>query len=390
MAHGQSIVHVDEDAVQQMVLLDASLALSGDQPHIIDEWQDIPKYGMWPEEKWMSLAISAVSLYSPGSSIVDKSKVSHSGTGRIARTHMRPMSLFESGHSDGNISLNGLFEGTFKTQQVSTDVRELTRLICLGGWPTELDSNEKLLGDLPAEYLEALFSASASKRNLAQNVARKAAVSLARNTGKTLTYKAFYADLFETDPSASMDQSLFRQALDPYLRFFKDQYFIEDQNGWDAPIKSRSRVRAKPKRTFADPSLPAALLNQSPDHLLHEVQLLRNLFEELCLRDVRVYASAMQQLPEPFIYYYADADGLEIDIVIELLDGRWGAFEIKLNEEKVPEAQKGLLRPRNKVAANPAAKSREPSFLAVLVGKATFCRQTPEGIYVIPITTLTV
>jgi hypothetical protein len=98
----------------------------------------------------------------------------------------------------------------------------------------------------------------------------------------------------------------------------------------------------------------------------------------------------MQQMPEPSICYYADADGLEVDIVIELLDGRWGAFEIKLSEEKVPEAQKSLLRLRSKVAANPAAKNREPSFLAVLVGKAAFSRQTPEGVYVIPLTTLAV
>ena len=389
MAHGQSIIHIDEDAVRQMVLVDATLALSGDQPHIIDEWQDVPKIWDAVRRKVDSSGNQRGQFILTGSSTVDKSKVFHSGAGRIAKMQMRPMSLFESGDSDGSISLNGLFEGEFKTQQVSTDVRELARLVCLGGWPAGLDMNEKLLGDLPAQYLEALFSVSASKRNLDPDFARKTAVSLARSIGKILTYKTLYKDVSETDPSERMDQSLFRQALDPYLRFFKDQYFIEDLNGWDAPIKSRSRVRSKPKRAFADPSLPAALLHQSPDRLLHEMQLFGNLFVELCLRDVRVYASAMQQLPEPSVYYYSDADGLEVDIVIELLDGRWGAFEVKLSEEKVPEAQKNLLRLRNKVTANPAAKNREPSFLAVLVGKATFCRKTPEGIYVVPITSLT-
>jgi len=389
MAHGQSIVHIDEDAIQQMVLVDASLALSGDQPHVIDEWQDVPKIWDAVRRKVDESGNRRGQFILTGSSTVDKSRVSHSGAGRIAKMHMRPMSLFESGDSDGSISLNGLFEGEFKTQQVTTDVRELARLVCLGGWPAGLDSNEGLLGDLPAQYLEALFSVSASKRNLDRHLARKTAISLARSMGKAVTYKTLYADVFETEPPASMNQSLFRQALDPYLGFFKDHYFLEDQNGWDAPIKSRSRVRSKPKRTFTDPSLPAALLNQSPDRLLYEMQLFGNLFEELCLRDIRVYASAMQQLPEPSVYYYADADGLEVDIVIELADGRWGAFEVKLSEEKVPEAQKSLLRLRNKVAANPAARNREPSFLAVLVGKATFCRQTPEGVYVIPITSLT-
>jgi predicted AAA+ superfamily ATPase len=389
MAHGQSIIHIDEDVVCQMVLVDASLALDGDQPHIIDEWQDVPKIWDAVRRKVDESGNQTGQFILTGSSTVDKSKVSHSGAGRIAKMHMRPMSLFESGNSDGSISLSGLFEGEFKTQQVTTDVRELARLVCLGGWPAALETNEKLLGDLPAQYLEALFGVSVPKRNLDQHLARKIAISLARNIGGVPTYKTLYADVFEIEPPSNIDQSRFRQTLDPYLSFFKDQFFIEDQKGWGAPIKSRSRVRSKPKRTFADPSLPAALLHQSPERLLHEMQLFGNLFEELCLRDIRVYASAMQQLPEPSIYYYGDADGLEVDVVIELNDGRWGAFEIKLSEEKVPEAQKNLLRLRNKVAANPAAKNREPSFLAVLVGKATFSRQTPEGIYVIPITSLT-
>lgn len=389
MAHGESIVHIDEDAVHQMVLLDASLALSGEQPHIIDEWQDVPK--IWDAvRRSVDASDNQPGQYIlTGSSTVDKSKVSHSGAGRIAKMHMRPMSLFESGDSDGSISLAGLFENEFKTQQVSTDIKELARLICLGGWPATLNSDENILGDLPSQYLESLFDISALKASLDSHVARKIAVSLARNTGSTLTYKTLYADVFEVEPSASIDQSLFRQALDPYLSFFKHQYFIEDQKGWDAPVKSRSRVRSKPKRTFVDPSLPAALLNQTPERLLYEMHLFGNLFEELCLRDVRVYSSAMQQLPEPSVFYYSDADGLEVDIVIELADGRWGAFEVKLNEEKVPEAQKNLIRLRNKVASNPAAKNRTPSFLAVLVGKATFSRQTPEGIYVVPITSLT-
>jgi hypothetical protein len=114
-----------------------------------------------------------------------------------------------------------------------------------------------------------------------------------------------------------------------------------------------------------------------------------NLFEELCLRDLRVYASAMQTMPEPKVYYYSDADGLEVDAIIELPDGRWGCFEIKLSEDKVPQAEKNLLRLRDKVNANPAAHNRKPSCMAVLVGKATFARKTPAGIYVVPITSLT-
>lgn len=388
MAHGQSIVHIDDDATNQMVSLDASLALEGNKPHVIDEWQDIPKIWDAVRRRVDETGNERGQYILTGSSTVDLAKVSHSGAGRIARLHMRPMSLFESGESDGSVSLAGLFDGEFKVQPVKTDVRNLARVICRGGWPAALHDDEELASDLPAQYLDALFRVSAPKRRLDAHMARRVAVSLARNVGKAVTYKTLFADASEGEGAINIDSTLAFQKTEPYVRFFKDQYFIEDQMGWDAPVKSRSRVRLKPKRSFADPSLPASLLGMSPERLLREAQLFGTLFEELCLRDVRAYASAMAQIPEPSVLYYSDADGLEADIVIELSDGRWAAMEVKLSEEKVPQAEKSLLRLRDKVAKNPAARNREPSFLAVLVGKATFCRKTPAGIYVIPITSL--
>ena len=170
-------------------------------------------------------------------------------------------------------------------------------------------------------------------------------------------------------------------------------------------------MRSKPKRTFVDPSLPASLLSMTPERLLRETQVFGTLFEELCLRDVRVYCSALGTIPDAEVRYYGDADGLEVDIIVELPDGRWGAFEVKadglevdiivelpdgrwgafevkLSEEKVPAAERNLLRLRNKIARNPAARNANPSFLAVLVGKASFCRRTPNGVFVVPITEL--
>lgn len=182
--------------------------------------------------------------------------------------------------------------------------------------------------------------------------------------------------------------SAFQRELEPYISFFEAQYFILNQMGWDAPVKSKSRVRSKPKRTFADPSLPASLLGMSPERLLREPHVFGTLFEELCLRDVRVYCSALGMIPDPGVFYYGDADGLEVDIVIELPDGRWGAFEVKLSEQKVPEAEHNLLRLKDKVLKNPAERNPEPSFLAVLVGKASFCRVLPSGVCVVPITEL--
>lgn len=277
--------------------------------------------------------------------------------------------------------------GVFETAPVEVDVRHLAQVICRGGWPASLDGEDIAAGDVAAQYLNAPFTVSARKKGLDGRIARRIAVSLARNCGRSVTHKKLYADSFAEDPSLHVSDDIY-YALNPYLTFFDDQYFIEEQMGWDAPIKSRSRVRSKPKHTFADPSLPASLLSMTPVRLLRDIQTFGTLFEELCLRDVRAYVSAMGMIPDPAVYYYGDADGLDVDIIIELPDGRWAALEVKLNEAKVADAEKNLLRLRNKVGRNPAAHNPEPEFMAVLVGKATYCRRLPSGVYVAPITEL--
>lgn len=388
MAHGESIIHLDDANAKQMAELDVSLALEGERPHIIDEWQDVPD--VWDAVRRSIDESGNVrgQYLLTGSSTVDKAKVSHSGAGRIATMEMRPMSLYESGESTGAVSLSGLFEGARTTKPVVVDTRALARAVCRGGWPATIESEDEFIGDLPAQYLDALFSISAAQRGIDGRRARKLATSLARNLGTVMTYKTMYADITDGEPLEVASNSMYRNALAPYIAFFEDQYFIENQSGWDAPVKSKSRIRSKPKRTFVDPSLPASLLGMTPERLLREPQVFGTLFEELCLRDVRIYCSAMGLMPNPAVCYYGDADGLEVDIIIELPDGRWGAFEVKLSEQKVPEAERSLLRLKEKVERNPAARNREPSFLAVLVGKATFCRVTPAGVHVVPITEL--
>ena len=386
LAQAESIIHLDDDETRRMVELDVKLALEGERPHVIDEWQDVPRVWDAVRRSVDASGNKRGQYLLTGSSTTDKTSVSHSGAGRIATLYMRTMSLFESGDSTGRISLAGLFDGTFETAPVEVDIRHLARVICRGGWPAALDGDDAAVGDVAAQYLNALFTVSARKSGLDGRTARRVAVSLARNCGRSVTKKTIYADAFGEDSSAVSGDVDY--TLDPYLTFFDDQYFIEEQTGWDAPIKSRSRVRSKPKRTFADPSLPASLLAMTPERLLRDTQTFGTLFEELCLRDVRAYVSAMGMIPDPAVYYYGDADGLEVDIIIELPDGRWATLEVKLSETKVPDAEKSLLRLRDKVARNPAAHNPEPEFMAVLVGKATFCRRLPSGVYVVPLTEL--
>ena len=165
-------------------------------------------------------------------------------------------------------------------------------------------------------------------------------------------------------------------------------YVIEEVPGWVPPKRSKKRLATKPKRYFADPSLAAALLLLSPDSLLADGQTFGLVFENLCIRDLKVYAQAMDPSMPAAVYYYRDDSGLEADAVIETLDGRWAAFEFKLSEEKVPDAVKSLRRLRKKVAENPRAQGRPPEFLCVITGIGSYAREVEEGIYVVPLRAL--
>jgi len=382
-AYGLSKINISDPQTKAIVEADLSLAFEGGKPHVIDEWQELPS--LWdaarlhidsrPKERGLYILT--------GSSTPKKEETSHSGTGRISRLHLRPMSLFETGDSNGIVSLSGLFEGQFKKARVETDIKKISYFICKGGWPGALGLEIEDPQLIPNQYIDTLLSFVGRKNNMNENRLRRFLGSLARNLGQAVTYKTIAADITE-----AQDDSIPQNHIDQLLTLFKDRFIVEDLNGWDAPVRSKSRVRIKPKHCFVDPSLPAALLGVNNERLLLDGQLFGILFEELVLRDLRIYASAMENaLPDP-VKYYRDSDNLEVDAIIELRDGRWAGVEIKLGEARVNEGIKNLLRLKNKVASNPAARNPEPTFLAVITGKSDFCRVSPEGVYVFPITAL--
>lgn len=382
----KSITRVGRPEVRRAVEADPSIALVGDRPHLVDEWQDVP-------EVWDAVrdavdsggAAARGSFILTGSSSPRKERVSHSGAGRIARVRMRTMSLSESGESSGGVSLSGLFEGRFEPQLVQQRLAPIADMVCRGGWPA-------LVGADPAEaaryldaYFDAVFEVSVPRRGLSGAESRRVALSLARNLGSAVKLETVGTDAFGGEVAASTAP---RKAAE-HVAALEALYVVEPVAGWDAPIRSRSRLRTKPKRYFSDPSLAASLLQVTPDRLLEDGQLFGVLFESLCMRDLAVYASAMPGAsPEP-VRYYRDSDGLEVDAVVELRDGRWAGFEVKLGDSKAPEAFATLDRLRRKVAANPAARNPEPEFMAVLVGAGEFARYDADAdVYVIPITAL--
>ena len=385
LAFGESVIHVDDDRVKTLVAADPALALDGARPHVIDEWQEVPS--IWDAVRRAIDASGSEkgSYLLTGSSTPEKDKVVHSGAGRIARLRMHTMSLWEQGASSGAVSLSGLFEGSFRSSSMRDEgLPPLAQAVCRGGWPALVDAGFEAAAPTIDGYLDALFEVSVPKKGGSSHTARRVAASLARNVATAATLDTIADD---ADGDERADSS--RNTVSVYLDLFQDLYFIDELFGWDAPVRSRSRVRTKPKRYFADPSLPAQLLGMSPERLLGDAQTFGLLFESLCVHDLRVYASALPNaLPDP-LRYYQDADGLEVDAIIELRDGRWAGIEVKLGENKVPDGVANLNRLRRKVLSNPAARNREPSFMAVVTASSPFARYDRENdVYVFPITAL--
>lgn len=385
LSFAESITRVGREAVRKAVEADPSLALAGEAPHVIDEWQDVPAIWDTVRDAVDEGLLGRGSIILTGSSSPKKERVSHSGAGRIAKMRMRTMSMQEMGESSGVISLAGLFEGSFTPCLVQQGLAPLATAICRGGWPALRNATADEAARYLDSYFDAIFETSIPRRNLDGAEARRVAQSIARNLGAAAKNTTIAQDAFEHDDPSQADTK--RAAT--YIAALESLYVIESVPGWDAPVRAKSRLRTKPKRYFADPSLAANLLQVTPERILQDGQLFGLLFESLCMHDLAVYASALPQAPVDPIRYYRDSDGLEVDAIIELRDGRWAGVEIKLGENKVDEAFVTLNRLRRKVASNPTARNPEPSFMAVLVGAGEFARYDADAnAYVIPITAL--
>ena len=384
LAAAESVTHVDLPQSLPLIASDPALALQGARPHVIDEWQEVP--AIWDTARHaIDDAGGKRGLFLlTGSSTPRKDEVHHSGAGRIGRIDMSTLTLWEQGAASGTVSLSGLFNSSFKPSAENANSLEFyANRICIGGWPALLDTNYAVASETVQQYLIALFEVSVPKKGGVPATARRIATSLARNVATSATKKTIALDAFADERTCADSTISF------YLNLFKELYFIDELPGWDAPIRSKSRLRTKPKRYFADPSLVPALLGANPERLLQDGQLMGLLFESLCMHDLRVYTSLLDDAGIEPLHYYQDADGLEVDAIIELADGRWAGIEIKLGEDKVPDGIRNLERLRSKVANNPAARNPQPAFMAVLTATSPFARYDREhDVYVFPLTAL--
>ncbi|MFA5546505.1 MAG: DUF4143 domain-containing protein [Sphaerochaetaceae bacterium] len=365
---------------RKLAMMDPSLILEGDSPRLIDEWQDVPS--IWDAVRHeIDQREGKGHFILTGSSTPNSKGVLHSGAGRIAKLRMRPMSLFEMGYSSGSVSLAGIFSGDVKAKITGdVDLREIIRFIICGGWPENIAVDYEFARLLPKQYIEAVVDSDINRidgktRNL--DKIRLLLRSLARNESTTATNRALKNDIKEID-----DEDIDVETVAEYLNLFERLFLLDNQRPFSTNIRSSVRVKQSVKRHFSDPSLACALLGTTEEALLSDLETLGFLFEALCERDLNIYAEAN----DAKLFHYQDYQDNEIDAVVEMPNGSWGAFEIKLGAHQLDDAAEKLLRIKSTIESEP--KGRPPKILGVICGLSNAAYIRPDGVHVIPITAL--
>ena len=379
----KSVLYMADPAKQKAYLqtaeLNTSLLLVGETPRLIDEWQLAPK--IWDavrfevdhrgEEGQFILTGSAV----PAST----ENINHTGTGRISRLTMRPMSLFESGESNGSVSFEWLFSQP-EDQPIgiaNLSINDLAFLICRGGWPNSVTKQKDDALALAFDYFDAVTESDISRVDGVKRVpekVRRLMRSYARHQGTQTSVDVIKQDMLSNDDSTISENSIIS-----YIDALKMIFVIEDMAAWNPNLRSKTAIRTADTRYFVDPSIATAALGLGPIDLLNDLNTMGLLFETLAVRDLRVYADAL----DGKIYHYRDKTGLECDAVMHLRNGSYGLIEIKLGGDTlIAEGVETLTKLSKKIDTT---KMPNPSFLMVLTGIGEYAYRREDGVYVVPI-----
>lgn len=360
--------------------LSPDLVLEGETPRLIDEWQEV-------EAIWDAVRYTVDRRGEKGQFILTGSSTPkvkeqrvHSGAGRIGRLRMRTMSLYESGDSSGKISLEQLCEGNMTPAMTGdVDIKNLANYIVRGGFPAAIDlpvANAQLIAQ---SYIDTILADDVGRIDGIKYDTHKMRLllhSLARNESTTATKKKLTSDIKQVD-----DEDIDTDTITRYLDVFERLYLLDNQKPFASNIRSSVRIKQAEKRHFCDPSLACALLKATPDKLINDLETFGFLFEALCERDIKIYAQSFGAQ----VFHYQDYANREIDTVIELSDGRWCAFEIKLGANQIDKAAANLLDIYNKIADD---GGKTPSVMCVICGMSNAAYKRPDGVYVVPITAL--
>ena len=390
----KSVIYMDDPANVKENLLKAELApqelLQGETPRLLDEWQIAPQL-------WDTIRFEADHRKGNGHFILTGSSVPvdeeqedeeqqeeskimrHTGTGRFGWVKMRPMALYESGESNGAISLKELFSAPEKIYAKSTLSREdLAYVLCRGGWPGALDLDKEIALDQAFDYVESVAKKDMNRvvdkvRRSPERV-RQLMRSYARNLATQAPYETIAADMQANEPKG-MDA----ETVSAYIEALRKLFVIEESKAWNPNLRSKTAIRTTNTRYYSDPSIGTASLGIGPGDLLSDFNTFGLHFEGMAVRDLRTYASA--QLGE--VYHYRDSEGLECDAIVHLRDGSYGLVEIKIGGESlINDGADALIKLRDKIDTT---KMKKPSFLMVLIGIGEIAYRRDDGVYVVPL-----
>lgn len=377
-----SVLYMDnpEDKEQNISLADLqpSLLLTGATPRLIDEWQLAPK--LWDAIRFeVDHRGEEGQFILTGSSVpANMDEVTHTGTGRFAWLTMRPMTLYESGESNGSISLLELFNNSTKLNGISElTLKDVAYLCCRGGWPRSIFMDKETALEQAYDYYNAVVNSDISRVdniNRDPERAKNLMRSYARNIGSQVSN--------ETIKDYMINNDLFSLDVDTvlsYINALKKLFVIEESPAWNPNLRSKTAIRTSKTRYFVDPSIAVAALGIGPNDLINDLNTFGLIFESLCIRDLRVYAESINGS----VYHYRDASGLECDAVVHLRSGVYGLIEIKLGGDNlINEGVENLIKMKNKIDTE---KMNNPAFLMVLTATGKYAYQREDGVYIVPI-----
>ena len=383
--HAASVLYMDNPKDRtsniQMVKINPDFLLYFATPRLIDEWQIAP-------ELWDAVRFAVDHRDEDGQFILtgsvtplsdeDDEKIHHSGVGRIARLRMRPMTLWESGDSTGEISLGVLFQGAEDVfGSCDKDLYDIAWLMCRGGWPRAVNQSKDIALGRAFDYYDTVVNVDVKEPDKVERNPERVKLlmrSYARNQGAQVSLGAICADMRANDSDTLDDRTVYS-----YLRALRGIFVIEDTKAWNPNLRSKSAIRTSDTRYFTDPSIAVAALGIGPDDLMNDLNTMGLFFETMCMRDLRVYAQAL----DGDVYHYRDGDGLECDAVVHLRNGSYGLVEIKLGGDSlIEEGVKSLQRLGKKIDTT---RMKSPSFMMVLTAVGKYAYRRNDGVWLVPI-----
>ena len=357
--------------------IDPERLLTGDHPRLLDEWQVAPK--LWDAVRHhVDRHKGQGQFILTGSSVpADISETIHSGTGRFGWLVMRPMSLYESGDSTGDVSLASLFESQPISGCSDLDLDRLTFLICRGGWPESVDMDDDVALDQAFDYIDAVIRNVMSRVDNIRRDPQKVRMllrSYARNQGTQISQASISADISSNDTEGVSEET-----VSEYLQALRKLYVIEDMKAWNPNLRSKTAIRTSDTRYFVDPSLAAASLRIGPQDLINNLNITGFFFEALAVRDLRVYAESL----DGDVYHYKDNLDNECDVVIHLRDGRYALLEVKLGGERLID--EGVRTLKDVLRRIDTDKMGKPAFMAIITGTERYAYRRDDGIIILPL-----